>query len=245
MLKVGQILGFLALLLNLFGCVQTQPLMSHSHVGHALTSWHDTPGQKGLFIVAEEELFHAVGEARSAWQNYRDPKARTRHLENVLNALNPDLQPVGSGAGYGAVRALNGAIDHMEFAASSDDASENFVASVVGLSGFGDRILERLKQSQDLTADAIKSEVPSDHLTHEIYTLLKSAYFGEDPDGDGNHSGGMLSLRDHLQAMLNREEPRYEPVSRRYVLGLVRLPNGQWGYRLPKRERSSIAYSGY
>ena len=245
MLKIGRILGIFALLLCLYGCVQTQPLMSHAHVGHALTSWHDTPGQKGLFIVAEAELFHAVEEARAAWQNYRDPKARIRHLENVLNALNPDLQPVGSGAGYGAIRALNGAIDHMEFAATSDDASDNFVASVVGLSAFGDRISERLKQTQELTADAIKSEAPSDHLTHEIFTLLKSAYFGEDPDGDGNPSGGMLNLRDHLQAMLDREDPPYEPVSRRYVLGLVRLPNGSWGYRLPKRERSSIAYSGY
>ncbi|MEM7280616.1 MAG: hypothetical protein AAF438_03130 [Pseudomonadota bacterium] len=244
--RVAKICGFFTLYTLLIGCVQTQPLMSHAHVGHALTGWHDTPGQKGLFLVAEEELAIAVVESRSAWQSVRDAKARVQHLENALNALNPDLQPVGTGAGYGAIRALEGAIDHMEFAASSDDASDNFVASVIGISGFGDRVLERLKQAQNLAAQAIKHEQPSDHLTREVYAMIKSAYRGEDTDGDGRIDGGVLMLRDHLQAMLDREQnPRYEPVSRRYVLGLIRLPNGKWGYRLPKRDRSAVVYSGY
>src|SRR5687768_12537894 len=36
---------------SLVGCAHQQPLISHAHVGHGLTHWQDTPGNKGLFTV--------------------------------------------------------------------------------------------------------------------------------------------------------------------------------------------------
>ena len=49
-----------------------------------------------------------------------------------------------------------------------------------------------------------------------------------------------------LEAMLQREtDPSYEPVSKRYVLGLVRLPDGVWAYRLPRRQPARSAGYGY
>ena len=251
MIRIPIIIGLVLTTWTLSACVHTQPLKSHAHVGHALTSWHDTPGQQGLFIVAEKEIDIALQQSQEAWRAFGNAGQRTQHLENVLNALNPDLQPIGLGEGYGAIRALSGAIEHLEYAASSDDASENFVASVVGLATHGDRILERLKQAQNLSQRAIKGGTPLDRSTQEIYQLLVSAQEGEDRnkdgliDGDGAE-GGLIHMADRLQAMLKREtEPEYEPVSRKYVLGLIRLPNGSWGYRLPRRPSSRVVYSGY
>ena len=80
--------------------------------------------------------------------------------------------------------------------------------------------------------------------------LLVAAKYG---DGHGSvpadeswiRVDGLNSIAATIDDMLRREtDPSYQPVSKKYVLGLVRLPNGVWAYRLPRRERESVGY-GY
>ena len=220
-------------------CTTSAPLKSHAHIGHAMTTWHDTPGQEGLYVVARRELAVAVSEADAAVFAAGDERARRRHLENVLNALNPDRQPIGTGHGYGAIRALEGAVEHLEYAAASEDASDNFVASVVDLADHGDAILERLRRAEALTAESLAAAPIAVPATLAIRDALRAA-----SSGDG---GGVAGLESRLQAMLDRErDPDYQPVSRRYVLGLIRLPNGVWGFRPARRAVARTrGYSGY
>ncbi|MGI9287735.1 MAG: hypothetical protein ACR2P1_20290, partial [Pseudomonadales bacterium] len=138
-------------ILMLSGCVQTYPLISHAHLGHTLTSWHDTPDNAGLLETAKKEVVVAMREADLAWLAQSDPNKVSYHFNNVINALNPDLQPIGTGEGYGAVRALTGAVEHIEYAASSDDASLNMVASVVVIGEQGAEIIKRLNDAVELT----------------------------------------------------------------------------------------------
>ncbi|MEJ2417478.1 MAG: hypothetical protein P8Y45_11205, partial [Exilibacterium sp.] len=45
----------------------------------------------------------------------------------------------------------------------------------------------------------------------------------------------LKQLEENLQQMLqNESDPPYEPVSRRYVLGLIKLPNGRWDFDFSK-----------
>ncbi len=211
------------------GCVQTTPLVSHAHIGHAMTSWHDTPNQKGLFEVAEQELEQALESAALATR--AAPAQVGRYLEDTQHALNPDRQPVGPGLGYGAIRALTGAIEHLEYAAGSEDASENFVGSVIDLVDQGDLVIGRLLEAERLIVTG-----PANKATAEKVLELLS---------DARH-GGFDALAASLDAMLNREsDPSYQPVSKRYVLGLVRLPDGVWAYRLPRREPARTTGYGY
>ncbi len=245
------------------GCVQTKPLVSHAHIGHALTTWHDTPGQEGLFTVAENELdiaLHAAEQAAVSVQPIARPDVAARsgapvqaqrHIEHALNALNPDRHPLGRGLGYGAIRALSGAIEHLEYAASSDDASENFISSVVNLVDDGDVVIQRMQEAERILedVDANGRRGPAE-LAH-AHALLTAAKFGSAVEQGESYpspaagAAGLTQIASQLEAMLEREtNPDYQPVPRRYVLGLVRLPNGLWGFRLPRRDRPVGGY-GY
>lgn len=232
------------------GCAQQMPLMSHAHMGHSLTAWHDTPNNEALLIVAEKELAVALAESASIAKATRAANKR-HHFRNVVNALNPDFQVTGPGLGYGAIRATQGTVEHLEYAAQSEDASDNIVTTVAELAQQIYAISSHLNQALEL---AISAENKPDEQLAELGVALNEqlglAVAGEASGSDSRTdiaSGeiGIRGLHDAMQTMLDREtDPRYEPLARRYVLGLVRLPNGQWGYRLPKRQ-SSFANSGY
>lgn len=228
------------------GCAQQMPLMSHAHMGHSLTAWHDTPDNEALLIVAEKELEIALTESiLSARVNGSIDKRG--HFRNVINALNPDVQVTGAGLGYGAIRATQGTVDHLEYAAQAEDASDNLVTSVAKLSRQGDTISSHLKLALRLAVSA--TDAPDEQLAAlgaQLNEHLRLAVAGDANRKDLTKGEiGIQGLHDEIQAMLDREtDPRYEPLPRRYVLGLVRLPNGRWGYRLPKRQ-SSFQNSGY
>src|SRR5688572_1286993 len=130
MTRIAVILLLAAGALALGGCAHHQPLLAHAHIGHCVTSWHDTPDNRGLLEVAEQELATALHESRAALIRDICPSQKPRHLRNAVHALNPDAQHTGPGLGYGAIRALEGAIEHLEYAATSQDASRNVTTSV-------------------------------------------------------------------------------------------------------------------
>ena len=231
-------------------CVETTPLISHAHIGHAMTTWHDTPDQEGLFVVAGKELDIAIQSSERALQSYPNAAAVQRHLGDTLHALNPDRQRLGPGLDYGAIRALTGALEHLEYAARSDDASSNFVSSVVTLVDQGDLVIGRMQEAkQKIVAKSGATAYARDEVL-QIRDLLVAAkygdgYSGAPPDESWVRVDGLNSIAATIDDMLRREtDPSYQPVSKKYVLGLVRLPNGVWAYRLPRRARAPVGY-GY
>jgi len=108
-LAIARLAVLLAFGSSLFGCASQQPLISHAHVGHGLTTWQDTPGNKGLFTVAREEIDIARHEADAAL-GAASAAEKATHINNAVHALNPDVQSKGTGLGYGAIRALGSAV---------------------------------------------------------------------------------------------------------------------------------------
>ena len=229
------------------GCTTQMPLVSHAHVGHALTTWHDTPGQKALMTVAADDLAVAEREAAAACST-GTPAERTEHMQNVVHALVPEAAAHGTGSGYGAIRALMSTIEHLEYAATSPDSSLNLVSSVAALSVHGESVHERLKVAAELAHLAVSAPTAGRAgYCRQLQRELRVAIHGGDAGADGNGfpSIGFVALQDELVAALERErDPVYTPVPRRYVLGLVRLPSGQWQYRLPKPNRDAFINSG-
>ncbi len=125
--------------LLLCGCVETRPLISHAHFGHVMTAWHDTPHQRGLLAVARDEADTALSEAERVWMQGVNSDSAGKHVKKVILALNPDLLPGGNWRKqhYGVIRALEGTLDHLEYAANSEDASLNMVSGVAILVGQG------------------------------------------------------------------------------------------------------------
>lgn len=220
------------------GCAHRQPLISHAHVGHCLTTWHDTPDKQGLFHVARQELEAARRESEAALASDQTPIQKAVHLDNVAHALNPDLQPLGPGLDYGAIRALESAIEHLEYAATSGDASQNVVASVAALSEIGLALTDRLRAAAvRAKSGGVNDPAALDRIAIELRSTLRVAIDGSDANGNGEieataPEAGIEQLHAQLNAMLTREtDPVYEPVPTKYVLGLVRLPDGRWVYQ--------------
>jgi len=234
-------IAWLALLALMSGCARSVPLISHAHVGHTLTAWHDTPEQSGLFVVAEKETEQALEEYALAEVAKSTPVLARVHIKNVIHSLNPDLQPTGTGAGYGAVRALQGSIDHLKFAAVSDDASTNLRQSAENFESHAQATLDQLLVALG-AARLVMTGSDADFSTDlsALGDVLKTAANGQDIDNDGvigNVVGesGLRQLRQQLSSLLGNEvAPPYHPVGRRYLFGLVKLPNGRWVYQFDR-----------
>jgi hypothetical protein len=233
---------------SLMGCVHQQPLISHAHVGHCLTHWSDTPDNQGLFPVARQELEAARREADAALGENLDPARKAIHIRNVARALNPDAERLGPGLGYGAIRALEAAVEHLEYAATSEDASANVVSAVADLSEIGDNILERLRTAAARAKSAdVRDAAGLDQTALELRSTLRAIAVGADANGDGRiepaaGEAGFEQLQGQLDAMLARENPKYAPLPKKYLLGLVRLPNGQWVFTSLRKALSKPTY---
>jgi len=101
---------------------KVEAIPAHLHIGHVMTNWRDTPGSRGFLPVAIDEArvaaLHAKLAAKSA--TLGDIKL---HAAHVLNALDPDVERTGPGAGYGVKKAAAGALQHLDFAAHADGAT--------------------------------------------------------------------------------------------------------------------------
>jgi hypothetical protein len=233
----------------LVGCVHQQPLISHAHVGHCVTHWSDTPDQQGLLPVAQQELAAARHEADWALGAELTPAQKATHIRNVARALNPDAEKLGPGLGYGAIRALEAAVEHLEYAATSDDASANIVSGVAELSAIGDNIVERLRTAASRAKSAdVRDNAELDRIALELRGTLQGIAVGVDVDGDGRieataAEAGFEQFQGQIDAMLAREaDPKYQPLPKKYLLGVVRLPSGKWVYTSLRKALSKPTY---
>jgi len=101
-------------------------------------------------------------------------------------------------------------------------------------------VIDNLKLAVDVAILAQKSsDAEISGLTAEIEKIIDRSLNGADVDGNGSIGNtaeeiGLKQMRQQLSEMLSRENPPYHPVGRRYLLGLVRMPNGRWAYQFQR-----------
>lgn len=227
------------------------PTMAHVHIGHAMTNWKQTPKKMGLFVVAEKEANIALIHANLAAKKPIDLDSVKLYIGNVMHAIDPSTQKRGPGMGFGQKRALTEAISHITFAAESKDASENVKRFVEPFAQNAMSTLERCELILALGEDIQKAESAQAAmaLADEIVILARANIEGVNAGGNGrgitdSNDIGLKQLRTQIEEMIDREEPPYQPASRRYLLGVVRLPSGKWTYSwlTNKRQGGSGGY---
>lgn len=201
------------------GCVTIElPTIAHVHVGHAITGWSETPGGHGLCDVALSEATTASEHAAFAAEGARDPAAVRLHLGHVLHAIDPTREASGPGSGYGALKALDGCIDHLGYAAAVPDASDNLRAGLPPLLDALQPLRAQVRAVAVLSADARRS---SD-------AALAVAYAQDVRLRCDRLLVTLVQGRQRLDALLAAEVPAYRPVARRHLFGIIRLPSGDW-----------------
>jgi hypothetical protein len=214
-------------LLAVAGCVSREPTIAHVHIGHAVTGVVVTPNNEGYFVTAERRAHETYDLAQRAAAD-ADLAAIKQDTAAAANATNADDE-------FGVKHAVVMAANHISFAATSDDASINVQRSAPNFASDVTRVVERCDLIGLLGKDvaASKSVEEAKVSVAEIVRLADANLNGDDSNGDGVVGSvpaeyGLVQLRKELDALIARENPRYETVSRWYLFNLVRLPNGKW-----------------
>jgi hypothetical protein len=163
-------------------------------------------------------------------------KAAASHdLEEIKRDVAASLAATDSSDNFGLKEAIIMAVNHITFAASSDDASLNVQKTAPLFAADSTRVVQRcdliLLLGKDVGASTSVKEASIS--VAEIVKLAHANIEGDDSNGDGvvgsvSSEYGLTQLRKELEAMIARENPPYVTVDQWYLFNLVRLPNGKW-----------------
>lgn len=186
--------------------------MSHTHMGHVLTSWKDTPNNKGLLPTARDEAEITVKHAELAVKKLSDLAWMKTHTKHVIHAVDPSKIETGPGLGYGVLQAANGITKHINLAATSRDASDNIKKHAVHVSTTANNTKTRAAEILEHAEQVLQStsaEVAASHITM-INDLAQQLIQGLDANDDGKISwhdgeGGIMVAEKHMGAMRKAE----------------------------------------
>jgi hypothetical protein len=222
LLAVALLLPFAA------GCVSRRPpTVAHVHIGHAITGVHVTPNKEGYLVSAERRARETI--------DFTSKARGSRDLSDIKRNIVLASEATDSQETFGVKESMVMAVNHVTFAATSDDATLNVQKSAPQFAADSTRVIERcdliVLLSKDVEASTSVNEASVS--VAEIAKLAQANLSGDDAHGDGVAGSvpseyGLLQLRKELEAMVARENPPYVTVDQWYLFNLVRLPNGKW-----------------
>jgi hypothetical protein len=219
--------GVLGCLAGVCGCIVHPPTIAHVHIGHAVTAVHVTPGHEGYLSVAELRANEAYAAAKSANAD-ADLRQLKAHIAAVVDATD-------SQDNFGVRQSVTMAANHISFAATSADASDNVIAFAPTFATDTAAVVERCNYIDLLGKDVASSASLKEAsvFAEEILKLARSNVDGNDSNGDDAIGSapskyGLVQLRAEVKDMLSREKPSYRTIDQWYLFNLVRLPNGRW-----------------
>jgi len=202
---------------------------AHTHIGHVMTSWKDTPEAKGFLPtaigdtqVAMEQVERADLEGRinDFWLyggyvlNALDPGPETDAILKTAYARLPTtyVKVEVPGSGYGVKRAVAGALQHVQLAAKSDGASDNVkthashvTASLENVAKWTDEAIATARKLLE-AKDVGGGQILVDELTAQVGQIA----IGVDANGDGQTGwqtgeGGLRQANTHMRLMMKGE----------------------------------------
>jgi hypothetical protein len=184
----------------------------HTHIGHVMTMWKDTPGTQGFLPVAIADAKVAAAHAGYMQKSPDNLDSMKLHAGHVLNALDPSLEMKGPGSGYGVKRAAAGASQHIELAAKSEGASKgvqthagHVTASLADVTQWTDAAIAT---AQKIRSAASASEAAP--LVAELTVQINNINNGVDANKDGSigwqtGEGGLAQANQHMMLMMKGE----------------------------------------
>jgi hypothetical protein len=209
------------------GCVSRPPTVAHVHIGHAITGVHVTPNKEGYLVSAERRAQETI--------DFTSKAASSHDLAEIKRNIALASEATDSRDNFGVKESIVMAVNHVTFAATSDDATVNVQKSAPQFAADSTRVIERCDLIVLLGKDvqASTSVIEASVSVAEMAKLAQANLSGDDSNGDGVAGSvpseyGLLQLRKELEAIVAREKPPYVTVDQWYLFNLVRLPNGRW-----------------
>ena len=213
---VGMTLALLLVAIGVVGggaIVGGQANMAHTHIGHVMDMWRDTPDQKGFLPTAIAEAEIAAQHAGLAAQSADNLDRMKAHAGHVLHAVDPSVEMQGPGLGYGVKKAAMGAAQHIEAAAGSDGASANVKTHATHVSTSANNTVTRADEIVMLAQQirGASSAAEAAPLTERLSMLAGQLVSGIDANGDGRigwqeGEGGLQQANQHMGFMKKGED---------------------------------------
>lgn len=187
---------------------------SHLHIDHVMTSWNETPDQRGLLPTAEAEAATALEQINLMLENSDDLEAMKKCMTRALHALAPSRRSRGPGLGYGVRRAARGVVQHIGLAASADDASDNVELHALHVSTSAGNVVawveEVVRMSRQVTGTIPAYRSAAIIAAQQIHDLVVHMIEGYDANADGTigwqeGEGGLAQARQHMGFMAQGE----------------------------------------
>jgi hypothetical protein len=191
-----------------------QTNMAHTHIGHVMTSFADTPDKTGLLPATTAEAQTAAQHAGLAAKAAAAGNTTTAklHAGHVLQCLDPTLEPMGPCKGYGVKKGATAALQHVGLAAKVDTASANVKTHSTHVSTSLNNVIKwtdaAIAAAQKLRATSSTAEV--DKLVAELQMDTAMIVAGMDTNKDGQvgwqeGEGGLQQATLHMQLMMKGE----------------------------------------
>ena len=185
---------------------------AHTHIGHVMTSWKDTPNMTGFLPAAVADAKIAATHAGLAAKSPDNLDTMKLHAGHVLNALDPTLEAKGPGSGYGVKKAVAGALQHVGLAAKSEGASANVKTHATHVSASLDDVGkwtdEAIGTAQKIRAATTAAEASK--LVTDLVAETNAISNGMDANKDGaigwqTGEGGLAQAQTHMGLMMKGE----------------------------------------
>ena len=185
---------------------------AHTHIGHVMTSWRDTPNMVGFLPAAVADAKVAATHAGLAAKTPDNLQSAKLHAGHVLNALDPTLVAQGPGSGYGVKKAAAGALLHIGNAAKAEGASANVKTHTTHVSASLEDVVkwtdEAIATAQKIQAATSAAEASK--LIAELAAQTAAISDGLDANKDGNigwqaGEGGLAQAQTHMALMMKGE----------------------------------------
>ncbi len=188
-----------------------QASAAHTHIGHVLEAFSQTPNGEGLLATAMSEAETAAEHASlAAGGDPTDIDPMIRHTRHVLHAIDPAEFPNGPGLGFGLRPAVQGIARHIELAAASEGASQNVRTHAEHVSTAANAVAERADRIVELARQVLAAGVYNEArpLVQQLRDLCAELLPGADASGDGTISldeGGLSHVQRHMTLMAEGE----------------------------------------
>jgi hypothetical protein len=185
---------------------------AHTHIGHVMTTWKDTPSMMGFLPAAVADAKVAAAHAGLAAKSPDNLDAMKMHAGHVLNALDPTLMAKGPGSGYGVKKAAAGALQHIGFAAKAETASAAVKTHATHVSASLDDVIkwtdEAIGTAQKIQASTSAPEAAK--LVTQLVEQTNAIANGIDANKDGTigwqtGEGGLAQAQTHMALMMKAE----------------------------------------
>jgi hypothetical protein len=183
-----------------------------THIGHVVNGFTDTPNGQGLLATAVAEARVAAQHATLSARTPTNLASMKLHAGHVIHALDPTVETMGPGAGYGVKKAATGVASHIELAAKAQGASQGIITHSVHIATSArntvqraDSLIALAKQVQAATDAAAAAAIVT-----QMVSLSEQLIAGADANANGRVTweageGGLQTCQEHLTLMLAGE----------------------------------------